>query len=105
VEAIGDAEVLAQAPRLVADQGQVAVYGVPGKLETTLHWGGIAPTWQLRFIRPRESAVHDLALDLVRAGFIDLRAFVTHVVPLDEIGTAFRLLVDKQVLKPVVRMQ
>lgn len=105
IEAIGDSEILAQAPRLVADQGQVAVYGVQAKQEMALKWGGTVSTWQLRFIRPREGAVHDLALDLVRAGFIDLRAFVTHVVPLDEIGMAFQLLAGKQALKPVVHIR
>lgn len=105
VEAIGDAELLAQAPRLLADQGQIAVYGVPPVLQTSLQWGGVVPTWQLRFIRPREGAVHGLALDLVRHGFIDLRAFVSHVLPLGEIGEAFRLLAGKQALKPVIRIQ
>lgn len=105
IEAIGDAAFLAQAPRLLSDQGQVAVYGVPAVLETGLQWGGGVPsTWQLRFIRPRESAVHGIALDLVRHGFIDLRAFVSHVLPLSEIGEAFRLLAEKKALKPVIQI-
>jgi threonine dehydrogenase-like Zn-dependent dehydrogenase len=104
VEAVGDATFLGQAPRLLADGGQVAVYGVPAVLETSLRWAGVTPTWQLRFIRPREGDVHDLALGLVRRGFVDLRAFVSHVLPLAEIGDAFRLLANKEALKPVIVM-
>jgi len=102
VEAIGDSTILAEAPRALADGGQVAVYGVPPVLETSLRWGGVTPNWQLRFIRPREADVHTLALDLVRRGFIDLRSFVSHVIPLTEIAEAFHLLAEKKALKPVI---
>ncbi|HLZ09963.1 MAG TPA: zinc-binding dehydrogenase, partial [Chloroflexota bacterium] len=66
VEAIGDAELLAEAMGAVADQGNIAIYGVPPKLETTLRWTGMPSTWQLGFIRPREADAHALALDLLR---------------------------------------
>ena len=102
LEAIGSVELLAQAAGLVGDQGQVAVYGVPPVQEVQLRWAGTAPSWQLRFIRPREESVHELALDLVRLGFIDLRSFVTHVLPLSGIAEAFRLIAGKEALKPVV---
>lgn len=102
VEAVGDAVLLAEAARVLADGGQLAVYGVPAVLETALSWAGTAPNWSLRFIRPREEAVHDLALDLIRLGFIDLRAFVSHVLPLARIDEAFRLLAEKQALKIAV---
>ena len=46
--------------------------------------------------------MHELALDLVRLGFIDLRSFVTHVLPLSGIAEAFRLIAGKEALKPVV---
>lgn len=105
VEAIGDGDLLAEAMRAVADHGQVAVYGVPPAPETALRWSGMPPTWQFRLIRPREAEAHALALDLVRLGFLDLRAFVSHVVPLSGIGEAFRLLREKKALKPVVVME
>jgi 2-desacetyl-2-hydroxyethyl bacteriochlorophyllide A dehydrogenase len=104
VEATGDVELIGQAVRALADGGQIAVYGIPPAMETTLSWAGAPPNWQIRFVRTREDAVHDLALDLVRRGFIDLRAFVGHELPMARVGEAFDLLVRKLALKPVVRM-
>ena len=59
----------------------------------------------LTALTPRESEVHDLALDLVRLGFIDLRSFVSHVLPLERIGEAFQLVAEKQALKPVIQIE
>jgi threonine dehydrogenase-like Zn-dependent dehydrogenase len=104
IEAVGSTELLTQGLRALADGGQIAVYGVPPVLEAPLNWSGLAPSWQLRFIRPREDAVHQHALDLIRLGFLDLRSFVTHVLPLAEIGEAFQMLDDKQALKIAIRI-
>jgi 2-desacetyl-2-hydroxyethyl bacteriochlorophyllide A dehydrogenase len=102
VEAIGDADLIASALPALADGGSLAVYGVPPTLEARLSWADAPSTWQLRFVRPREEAVHELALDLVRRRFIDLRAFVSHVLPLARVGEAFALLDRKAALKPVI---
>jgi threonine dehydrogenase-like Zn-dependent dehydrogenase len=102
IEAVGSTDLLLQATRALADHGQIGVYGVPAQQEALLRWGGLAPNWQLRFIQPREQTVHDLALKLVRLGYIDLRPFVTHVVPLDQIGEAFRLLDAREALKVTI---
>lgn len=102
IEAIGNTELLRQATRGLGDGGELAVYGVPSVLETSLTWSGTAPNWKLRFIKPREESVHDLALDLVRLGFIDLKSFVSHVMPLSQIDEAFRRVADKDALKIVI---
>lgn len=102
IEAIGNTELLGQAAHGLADGGELALYGVPPALETSLAWSGTAPNWKLRFIKPREEAVHELALDLVRLGFIDLKSFVSHVMPLAQIDEAFRRIVDKAALKIVI---
>lgn len=102
VEAIGDTRFLALGARLVARGGQVGLYGAPPELSMALNWAGSAPDWSLRFIGPRESEVHHLALDLMRLGFLDLRSFVSHVLPLERIEEAFRLLQEKRALKPVI---
>jgi len=99
VEAIGNTDLLQQSTRALAKDGQLAIYGVSPTMETTMSWAGTASDWQLRLIQPREEEVHDLALDLVRLGFIDLRAFVTHVMPLARIGDAFDLIAGKEALK------
>jgi threonine dehydrogenase-like Zn-dependent dehydrogenase len=104
VEAIGDTDLLVQAPRALADGGQIAVYGVPAELQAGLRWADTPSNWQLRFIRPYEEQVHDLALALVRLGFIDLRSFVSHTLPLADVAEAFRLLDAYQALKPVIVM-
>jgi 2-desacetyl-2-hydroxyethyl bacteriochlorophyllide A dehydrogenase len=102
IEAIGNTELLRQAIYGLTDQGELAVYGVPPALEASVAWSGTAPNWKLRFIKPREEAVHDLALDLVQLGFIDLKSFVSHVMPLSQIDEAFRRVADKDALKIVI---
>lgn len=102
IEAIGNAGLLREATLGLADRGELAVYGVPPTLETTVSWSGTAPNWKLSFVKPREETVHDLALDLVRTGFIDLKSFVSHVLPLSDINEAFRLVMDKEALKVVI---
>jgi 2-desacetyl-2-hydroxyethyl bacteriochlorophyllide A dehydrogenase len=102
VEAVGDTDLLALGPRLVAPGGCVALYGAPPALTVTIDWAGMAGDWRLQFLNPHESETHELALDLIRLGFIDLRRFVSHVLPLEEVGEAFRLLREKQALKPVI---
>jgi hypothetical protein len=37
-------------------------------------------------------------------GFIDLRPFVSHVIPLADVGEAFRLLAERSALKPTIVM-
>ena len=104
VEAVGDTQLLAEAVRLVADGGQVAEYGVPPVKTATIDWHAAPGNWSLRFIRPREEAVHQQALDALRLGLVDLRAFVDHVLPLEEIGAAFDLLHSRQALKVVIQI-
>ncbi len=105
VEGIGDTALFALGGKLAAPGGQVALYGAPAELNVTINWAGTAPDWKLSFIHPRESEVHDLALDLVRLGFIDLRSFVSHVLPLERIGEAFQLVAEKQAFKPVIQIE
>ncbi|MBI2941299.1 MAG: zinc-binding dehydrogenase [Chloroflexi bacterium] len=102
VEAVGSKGLLMQAMGALADQGQLAVYGVPPTTETPSQWAGVAADPRVRHPRTSEEAVHDLALNLVRLGFIDLRSFVTHVLPLSRIGEALRLVAEKQTLKPAI---
>lgn len=102
VEGIGDTDLFALGAQLAAPAGQVALYGAPAELSVTVNWAGTAPDWKLSFIQPQESEVHDQALDLVRLGFVDLRSFVSHVLPLDSIAEAFQLIADKKALKPVI---
>jgi len=105
VEAIGNADLPRQSMHALAWDGQLAIYGVPPTMETSMNWSGTTSDWQIRFIQPREEEVHDLELDLVRLGFVDLRAFVTHVLPLARIGDAFALAAGKEALKITIVME
>lgn len=105
IEAIGSSELLAESARALADGGQATVYGVPPGLTTTIDRAGVPRQFALRYLQPHENTVHELALDLVRLGFVDLRAFVTDVLPLARIDEAFRLIADKRTLKLTITMQ
>jgi 2-desacetyl-2-hydroxyethyl bacteriochlorophyllide A dehydrogenase len=104
IEAVGSSELLAESVRALANGGQIGIYGVAPESKP-LPTAGAAPNWQIRSISPSESTVHDLALDLVRLGFVDIRAFVTHVLPLSDIGEAFRLIAGKYGLKPTITIE
>jgi threonine dehydrogenase-like Zn-dependent dehydrogenase len=99
IEAVGDTQLMRQALPALADDGQLAVYGVPTETAALVERTGMPSNWQLRYLRPREESVHEQALDLLRLGFMDLRPFVTHVLPFGELREALELVRRREALK------
>lgn len=107
IEAVGSTELIEQAVRLVARGGEIGVYGVPpGGRRVTLDFSADASAGQyaVRFLAPREQSVHAWALGLLRAGAVDLGAFVSHELPLSEVGRGFDLLKESGTMKVVLHV-
>jgi len=105
VEAVGDWEVLQTGIRALADEGQIGIYGVAPKRVATLDWSGAARNWSLRFVQPKEEAVHQQVLDQMQLGMLDLRPFVSHIVPFADLREGFELVRNKQATKVVVKLR
>ncbi|HEY3109296.1 MAG TPA: zinc-binding dehydrogenase [Chloroflexota bacterium] len=105
IEAIGDVALLERSVRLLARGGEIGVYGVPpGGRRVTLDFAAESSPGQyaVRFMSPREHAVHDWALGLVRSRAVDLEPFITHELPMAEVGRGFDLLGESRTLKVVL---
>ncbi len=105
VEAIGDWGALQDGIRAAADYGQVGLYGVAPEHAATLDWSGTPANWALRFVQPKEEEVHQLVLDQMRLGWVDLQRFVTHRLPFDAIREGFDLVTSKKATKVSIRIQ
>lgn len=105
VEAIGDWQVLQAGIRTLADNGQIGVYGVDATRTATLDWSGTPPTWSLRFVQPKEEAVHQQLLDLMKLGIVDLSRLATHTLPFEQIQHGFELVRHKKATKVVVQIR
>jgi L-iditol 2-dehydrogenase len=107
VDTTGAAELIGMAPSLLCEGGEVVLYGVgPAEpVPVTMTLGQIANNFALRRVGPREQDVHEEALEAVAAGKIDLKASVTHVLPLSAIKEAFDLLDEREAWKVVIDMR
>lgn len=110
IEAVGDDAMIELGLSLMASGGKVGVYGIAptrasGDMER--HSVDVAvgrAEWCVEYFGPREAAPHEHMLWLVDQGFVKLRDYFTHVVPLVDVRKGFGLLASKEAFKVVVRM-
>ena len=105
VEAVGDWDVLQGGVRALADGGQIGIYGVPVTRTATLDFANTAGNWALRFVQPKEEAVHAQLLSQMEAGLVDPRRMLSHSVSFEEIEHGFDLVRRKEATKVVVRIR
>ena len=96
VEAVGHADTLNLAPRLVRHGGRILVFGIPprgplpfdfltlfrARCECRSSWGA--------HLEPGARSTRS-ALELILSGAIDVSALTTHVKPLSEVASAYEL--------------
>ncbi len=104
VESTGAKEMLELGPLLLARGGLVALYGVGSatSINLPIGWDRVPNDFSLVRLNPVEEEVHDRCLAAVNAGHVDLKAPLTHVLPLEEIGNAFELLDRREAVKVVI---
>jgi 2-desacetyl-2-hydroxyethyl bacteriochlorophyllide A dehydrogenase len=106
VDAVGVPDLINRAMRVVTFNGAICVYGVAADTTLGLDWGPAPYNWSLHFLQwptfSEESATHRQVLGWVETGVVDPDDLITHVLPLDALPEAFRLLRERQALKVVI---
>jgi len=103
IEAVGSSDALESALALVAPGGLVGNYGVAPEddvMPPAVREGYAAGS--IVTLPVREQDVHNEVLQLVQAGRLELSDWVSHVMPLENIHDAFRLLAERQATKIVL---
>jgi threonine dehydrogenase-like Zn-dependent dehydrogenase len=106
VDAVGASDLINRAMNVVTFNGSIGVYGVAPETSMALDWAAAPYNWTLQFLQwptfPEESATHGQVLGWVETGVVDPAKLITHVLPLDGLPEAFRLLGDRKALKVII---
>lgn len=106
LDAVGVNSLINTAMYLVKDFGQICVYGISATLGMDLQWGDAPYNWTLKFLqfpdKAGEAAAHDQVINWVRMGVIDLKDFVSHIIPFDNVLEAFAMIERKEPVKKIV---
>lgn len=88
IDAVGQPDIMNEALGLLQDRGILFCYGVPKANSMNLDWERAPYNWSLKFQQmPRkdeEGACHDQIVEWALGGIIDLRDFVSEIVPITE---------------------
>ncbi len=106
LDAVGVNELINTAMHLIKDFGQICVYGISANLDMNISWADAPYNWGLKFLqfpnKVDEAAAHDQIINWVRMGVIDLKDYVSHVIPFENILDAFDMLERKEPVKKIV---
>jgi len=96
IEAAWGGEAVAQAIRMARPGGRVVLVGIPREHICAFPAGEARRKGLTIFMSRRMKAVYPRAMALVEAGFIDLKAVITHRFPLEAAAQAFDLVAALQ---------
>ena len=107
VDAVGVNALINQAMELIANHGKICSYGISPKLGMEIDWSRAPYNWSVNFVqfpeKTEEAAMHPEVMQMIAEGYLVPRDFISLVLPLNEIGTAFDLVEKKQTdLKTVI---
>jgi threonine dehydrogenase-like Zn-dependent dehydrogenase len=93
IDAVGVNEITNTSMSLIKDAGKIGVYGISSQLGMDLTWAKAPYNWVLDFFqfpqKAEEAAAHDQVVSWIRMGLLDLKDFVSHIVPFENILDAF----------------
>ncbi len=103
IDAVGSCDVISMALRLIRPEGVVGVYGIGMKDQIPVAWSGGPYNWKLQSVQwpvaSTEAAVHDEVIRYVLSGDINLKDYVTHVLPIEQYREGFNLIKERKGLK------
>jgi len=108
IEAVGDDALVEVGLSMLGSGGRLGIYGIsptraPGDMERrAIDIGKGRAEWCVEFFGPQEWAPHQHLLWLVKRGFVNLKDYYTHVVPIEQTARGFELLASKEAFKVVV---
>jgi 2-desacetyl-2-hydroxyethyl bacteriochlorophyllide A dehydrogenase len=109
IDAVGLNDLMNLGLKLVKFNGKVAVYGVSPVTEAHIDWSLSPYNFNIQFVqwptREDEASAHDMAVEFVRSGAINLDDFVTHILPLEDYEQGFDLVKTKKGLKVSLKLR
>lgn len=106
LDAVGTAEIINQAMKLIEDRGEILCYGVPKYNQMQLDWSKAPFNWKLNFqqmpSKQEESEAYDQILDWIRADKLNLKDFISDYFPFEDILEAFEKYLNHQILKKAI---
>ena len=106
LDAVGVNELINVGMKIIKDNGQICVYGISPKLDMNLSWASAPYNWGVKFlqfpVKAQEAAAHDQIITWVRMGVLDLKDYVSHVIPFSNILDAFDMVEKKVPCKKIV---
>jgi threonine dehydrogenase-like Zn-dependent dehydrogenase len=106
LDAVGITAIINQAMPLLADQGKICCYGISPNQKAEIDWSLAPYNWQLQFqqfpSKQEEFEAHNQVMAWIKAGIIDLKDFISDVIPFEDILTAFDKLDKRQIQKKCI---
>jgi threonine dehydrogenase-like Zn-dependent dehydrogenase len=103
IDAVGSCDVVSMALRLVRPDGVIGMYGIGMEDNRPVVWSGGPYNWKLYSVQWPvaciEASVHDAVVGHILNGDIDLKDFVTHVLPVEQYQEGFDLIQNRKALK------
>ena len=94
---------------LLKNHGKFCIYGVARSRQLNFDWSRGPYHWTIEhLILPTfsvESATHGPILDWIRLGFLEPKALISHVFPMEEISHVFELIKQREVFKAVIKIK
>ncbi len=106
LDAVGVNDLINTAMHMIKDNGQICVYGISPIMDMQLSWARAPYNWSVKFVqfpvKKEEADAHDQIIEWVRSGVLDLKDYVSHVLPFDRILDAFSMIEKKVPVKKIV---
>jgi L-iditol 2-dehydrogenase len=106
IDAVGSVAIVREASKMLKAGGRICVYGVLKKTEAEFNLLDLPNNTCLQVLnRPHhEYRSHDEVCALVKAGAIRVKAFYSHVLPIDEAAKGFELVKSREAYKVVLSL-
>jgi len=107
IDAVGRCGILSEALGLIKDDAIIGIYGIGIEEDKGIAWNRGPYNFKIHSVQwpipEREEAVHDEVMQYTLQGDIDLKDFVTHILPIEEFEEGFRLVGSREGLKVVLK--
>jgi threonine dehydrogenase-like Zn-dependent dehydrogenase len=106
VDAVGNNAIINEAMELVKYNGSICCYGISSQLQMNLDWSKAPYNWNLQFVqwpsKLEESLCHEQIVNWIQTGVLNPDDFISHVMPFEQILTAFELVESGSVRKMII---
>lgn len=106
LDAVGVNAIINTAMHLVANCGQILVYGISPTSGMNINWENAPYNWSLKFFqypeKEEEAAAHEQLVSWVQQGIIDPQIFISHIFDFEHLEEGFALFLSGKPTKKIV---